>query len=130
MLESIAVPIESAIRCSALVVTHNLTKVQLSGTIGYIEGTITFVDNSRLVFFEFLRQTGDGVQREKYRYHFMDGNGQLIFRYDNASHHPEVATFPDHKHLPTGLAESVALHFVDVLAEIEAYVLGVTALGA
>ena len=72
MLESIAAPIESAIRGSALVVTHNLEKVQLSATVGYIEGTITFIDNSRLVFFEFLRQTDDGVQREKYRYHYME----------------------------------------------------------
>jgi len=126
MLESVAQPIESAIRDSALVVTHNLEKVQLSATVGYIEGNITFIDSSRLVFFEFLRQIGDGVQREKYRHHFMDGNGQLIFRYDNAPHHPEVATFPDHKHLPTGLVESVALHFADVFVEIEAYVLGIT----
>ena len=125
MLESVAQPIESAIRGSALVVTHNLEKVQLSATIGYIEGTVTFVDNSRLVFFEFLRQTEDGVQREKYRYHFMDGHEQLVFRYDNAPHHPEVATFPNHKHLPAGLVESVALYFADVFVEIETYVLGI-----
>jgi len=56
----------------------------------------------------------------------MDGSDQLIFRYDNAPHHPEVVTFPDHKHLPTGLVESVALHFADVFVEIEAYVLGIT----
>lgn len=125
MLESVAQPIESAIRSSALVVTHNLEKVQLSATVGYIEGNITFIDNSRLVFFEFLRQTDDGVQREKYRYHFMDSNDRLIFRYDNAPHRPEVASFPNHKHLPTGLIESVALHFVDVFVEIETYVLGI-----
>lgn len=126
MLELSAFPIESAIRDSALVVTHNLAKVQLSATVGYIEGGVTFVDNSRLVFFEFLRQTAEGVQREKYRYHFMDSDDQLIFRYDNAPHHPEIATHPDHKHLPTGMAESVALHFADVWAEIESYVLGIT----
>ena len=126
MFESVAEPIESAIRGSALVVTHTLEKVQLSATIGYIEGNITFIDNSRLVFFEFLRQTEDGVQREKYRYHFMDSNDRLIFRYDNAPHHPEVVTFPDHKHLPAGLVESVVLHFAGVFAEIEAYVLGIT----
>jgi hypothetical protein len=125
MLESAAAPIESAIRGSALVVTHNLEKVQLSATVGYIEGSLSFVDNSRLVFFEFLRQTEDGVQREKYRYHFMDASDQLIFRYDNAAHHPEIVTFPDHKHLPTGLVESVALHFADMFVEIEAYVLGI-----
>jgi len=126
VLESIASPIEFAIRDCALVVTHHLAKVQLSATIGYIEGGVTFVDNSRLVFFEFLRQTAEGVQREKYRYHFMDSDDQLIFRYDNAPHHPEIATHPDHKHLPTGLTESIALHFAEMLAEIESYVLRIT----
>ncbi len=124
MLEATASQIESTIRSSALVVTYNLAKVQLSATIGYIEGEVSFVNNSRLVFFEFLRQREDGIEREKYRYHFMDGNDQLIFRYDNAPHHPEIATFPDHKHLPTGLAKSTALHFADVFAEVESYVLG------
>jgi hypothetical protein len=54
MLESVAQPIESAIRGSALVVTHNLKKMQLSATVGYIEGNITFIDSSRLVFFTGL----------------------------------------------------------------------------
>ena len=124
MLDPTATQIESAIRDSALVVTHNLIKVQLSATLGYIEGEVAFINNSRLVFFEFLRQTEDGIEREKYRYHFMDGHDQLIFRYDNAPHHPEIATFPDHKHLPTGLAKSTALHFADVFSEVEVHVLG------
>jgi hypothetical protein len=57
--------------------------------------------------------------------HLFSGES-LIFRYDNAPHHPEVPTFPNHKHLPIGLVESVALCFVDVFSEIEAHVLGIT----
>ena len=25
--------------------------------------------------------------------------GEIVFRYDNAPHHPEIATHPHHKHL-------------------------------
>jgi hypothetical protein len=31
-----------------------------------------------------------------YRYHFQ--HGDRFFRYDNAPHHPEVETHPEHKH--------------------------------
>ena len=49
----------------------------------------------------------------------------ILFRYDDAPHHPGVATFPHHKHLPTGVTHSPALHFAEVLAEAEAQVLGI-----
>lgn len=125
MLEFSAIQIENAIRHSALVVTYDLVKVQLSSGTGYIEGQVTFIDNSRFVFFEFLRQTAAEVECEKYRYHFMNSDDQLIFRYDNAPHHPEIATFPHHKHLPADLLENAAPNFADVFTEIESHVLGI-----
>lgn len=35
----------------------------------------------------------------KYHFHWQDLNNQLIKRWDNAPHHPEIETFPDHVHL-------------------------------
>ncbi len=34
----------------------------------------------------------------RFRHHWQDGNGRLIKRWDNAPHHPEVDTFPNHLH--------------------------------
>ncbi len=34
-----------------------------------------------------------------YRYHFQDKQNNLIFRYDNAPHFPNLDSFPHHKHL-------------------------------
>ncbi|MGH2523179.1 MAG: toxin-antitoxin system TumE family protein [Anaerolineales bacterium] len=47
--------------------------------------------------------------------------GNRVFRYDNAPHHPEILTFPHHKHLgpEDRLAESTEPNLADVLAEIE-----------
>jgi hypothetical protein len=34
-----------------------------------------------------------------YRYHFQDEQNNLIFRYDNTPHFPDLSSFPHHKHL-------------------------------
>jgi hypothetical protein len=34
-----------------------------------------------------------------YRYHFQGEVNQLVFRYDNSPHFPELPLFPNHKHL-------------------------------
>lgn len=125
MLNAHATAIEAAIRGCAIVAAYSLNMVQLSPSTGYVEGEVTFVDGSQLILFEFLRRTAAGLGREKYRYHFMDASGQILFRYDDAPHHSEVATFPHHKHLPTGVTDSPALGFAEVLAEVEAHVLGI-----
>ncbi len=49
----------------------------------------------------------------------MDKQERLIFRYDNAPHHSDVSSFPHHKHLPDGVAESEDKGIIDVLDEIE-----------
>ena len=125
MLSVYAAGIEAVIQGCAIVVAHNLSTVQLSPNTGYVEGEVTFVNGSRLAFFEFLRQSVTGLDREKYRYHFMNVGSQLVFRYDNAPHHPEVDSFPHHRHQPMRVTESAQPPLPEVMAEIEAHVLGI-----
>ena len=126
MLSDYVAPLEDAIRSCGVVATYNLNTVQLSPSTGYMEGEIAFIDGSRLVFFEFLRQGVAGFDRGKYRYHFMDVDSQLVFRYDNAPHHAELSGFPCHKHLPDGVMDCTAPHFAGILTEIEGCILGIT----
>lgn len=125
MLDVHAAALEATIRSCVVVATYGLNTAQLSPNTGYVQGEIMFVDGSRLVFFEFLRQVATAWDREKYRYHFMDATNQLLFRYDNVPHHPGMATFPHHKHVPTGVTDSPAPRFAEVLGEVEAHVLGI-----
>jgi hypothetical protein len=37
--------------------------------------------------------------REKYRYHWQSPTGETGYRWDNACHHGELATFPDYVHM-------------------------------
>ena len=57
---------------------------------------LTLVDASILEFSEIIVF---GIQKRKYSFQWMDANFDLIMRWDNALHHPQIATFPHHKHV-------------------------------
>ena len=79
------------------------------------------IDGSTLQFMELITIKGDKVIHLKYRFHLMNVNDEIVFRYDNAPHHPEIATYPHHKHVKGGevprRSEEVGLK--EVLLEIE-----------
>ncbi len=74
---------------------------------GFIRGGILFIDGSKLRFFEYIVVSATGIVKKlKYRYHYEDPNGELIFRYDNAPHHRQLKTYPHHKHVRDKVVES------------------------
>ncbi len=54
----------------------------------------------------------------------MDSADKMVFRYDNAPHHPEVATHPHHKHIrgEERPKQSEEIGLRDVFLEIEAMI--------
>jgi hypothetical protein len=72
---------------------------------GLIHIRVYFWDNSFLDIFEVVSTELGYPVRISYAYTYFRGN-QLVFRYDNAPHHPEIATHPHHKHI--GQKESLA----------------------
>jgi len=89
--------IENNINSCPFIHSYNLVKDKRSLHIGFIEGTIWFIDNSSLHFVEFI-DVSEKVEKYKYSYHYVDDNGVMIFRYDMAPHFKDVETFPHHKH--------------------------------
>ncbi len=81
---------------------------------GFMKGRILFIDGSILEFLEYIK--GDAWL--KYRFHCMNYQGALIFRYDNAPHHC-VSTFPDHKHTPNEVMAASSKELLCVIDEIE-----------
>ncbi len=75
---------------------------------------ITFTDDSNLFIKEYLF---DNKER-KYAYHWSDSRGEMICRWDNASHWIDIPTFPHHKHIGNEIHESVATSIDDVLSRI------------
>jgi hypothetical protein len=85
--------------------------------IGIIRGRIDFFDESTAHFMEYL-DLRYGVEKLSYSIHYQNRAGELVFRYDNASHKPKL-DFQDHKHLPNGQTIPAKLpEFEDVLIEI------------
>ena len=90
-----------------------------------LKGTIIFIDSSSLSFLEYVLEEDNRLLRVSYRYHYVRRDGSLIFRYDNAPHHPELPTFPHHKHLPGGIVvASTESSLTDILDEIKGIVRG------
>ena len=59
-----------------------------------LKGRVFFIDGSVL----FFRQVVLDESYFKYAYHWQDANGNIICRWDNAPHWPDIATYPHHKH--------------------------------
>ena len=58
-----------------------------------------------------------------YRYHFQNGNNELIFRYDNAPHFLKLKTFPNHKHKPDDVIPENRPKILEVLKEVKTYLM-------
>jgi hypothetical protein len=90
-------------------------------TRGTIDGVIYFADGSRLEFPERVVVEQRRLVKKEYRYHLVS-DGAPVFRYDNAPHHPQVTTFPHHKHVGAKILSSVEPDFSQVLDEAVAFI--------
>lgn len=111
--------LRTLISSSPIVLTYSFTYYTLSIYRTLIEISIVFIDESQLRIVEAINVQRNKLEKEKYRYHYMDKNNQIIFRYDNAPHYPKLKTFPHHKHLPKKVVESMPPNLKDVIKEIE-----------
>ena len=51
----------------------------------------------------YIREIWRDERRIAYSYYWLKPDGDLIEGWDNAPHHPEVETFPDHAHTEEGI---------------------------
>ena len=82
---------------------------------------LRFPDDSVLNVTEKLRVEHFLILKERYTYHYQTADNILIFRYDNAPHHPEIETHPHHKHIEKRVIAANPPDLSDVLREIDYY---------
>ena len=82
---------------------------------------LRFSDDSMLEIVEKLATDPFLIRKRRYVYHYQAANNQLVFRYDNAPHHPEITTNPHHKHVGDQIIASTPPDLSDVLREIDDY---------
>ncbi len=86
---------------------------------GTIRGRLKFHDGSLLDFGEVLVSQNRRIVKLRYAYHYQDASGNLLFRYDNAPHYPNIPTHPHHKHVGSTVVPARAPDLSEVLPEIE-----------
>lgn len=59
-----------------------------------------------------------------YSYHWQGENSQLLIRWDNAPHHPQLITYPHHKHVEKKVLPSHEIGILEVLAYISSILSG------
>jgi hypothetical protein len=107
-----------------LVSAKQVTLDARSDYTGIIRGEIFFFDETVLYFTEVV-DVEITIERVKYRYQYQHfDTRERIFRYDNARHHPNLPTFPHHKHVgpeadPETVNASPECFFEEILDEIE-----------
>jgi hypothetical protein len=104
------------------IISHStITEKVYSSEKGFIGGKLSFIDESYLHFAEV--KSIKIVSKIKYRYHYQKSNEEIVFRYDNSRHHPDVKTFPHHKHSPGEILPSTEPDLEMILKEIQEIIL-------
>ena len=68
-------------------------------TDGHLRARLTWTDGSQLEFSEYVQRSPDGqVNIITYSFHWADVHGNLIRRWDNTPHFPNLPGFPHHIH--------------------------------
>jgi hypothetical protein len=90
--------------------------------LGWFRDNIIFLDDSKL----FIREEYQLVDWEltiRYGYVYLDASGNEVLRFDNSPFHPEVWSFPHHKHsAEVSGAKPFSGELRDVITEIDALV--------
>ena len=87
--------IEKTIASSSLVLSSNVQKHfgPALETV-YLKGHLLIIDSSIFEIAIFATESRKTLSIKKYRLHYMNNTGQMLFRYDNAPHHPEIDSYP------------------------------------
>ncbi len=114
MIEAYFAELETTLQPVSQIRYYTLKKKIYNAKQGFIKGSILFNNGNRLEFVEV--KDIEVKPKIKYRYQLMDDHQRLIFRYDNAPHHPSLA-FPHHKHSGHQIEECAEPTLGEVLLE-------------
>ena len=92
---------------------------EIGGKEGYLRVIIGLPDDSVIHCFEYVL-FDESIGISKYSFHWQDVAGNLICRWDNAPHHPELDNFPYHVHTKDKVSASSEMNLRTILSEAKA----------
>lgn len=82
-----------------LIADFHILRERIMETESHLRARLTLEGGSMLEFSEYIRHTAtDELQTAIYSYHWADVEGQLLKRWDNTPHYPDLPDFPHHIH--------------------------------
>jgi hypothetical protein len=73
-----------------------ISYAETGGGVAQYRMRVILLDGSMLQCVERVRHVANELFVEKYSFHWQRPDGSLQRRWDNAPHHPEIASFPHH----------------------------------
>ncbi|MFN6180980.1 MAG: DUF6516 family protein [Dolichospermum sp.] len=98
------------------IISFNFSLDARSNYVGFIQGNLEFSRGSRLFFKEYI-DLQESLEKLSYSFHYQDNENNLIFRYDNAKHKPDLG-YADHKHIKDEIIPSKIPEIEQVILEI------------
>ena len=93
-----------------------LLKEFINTSKGFIRFKLELKDGSEIHVFEYVKTPKEVID---YSYHWQDKDKNLVMRWDNAPHHPELNNSPYHVHIKEQIKSSRKLTFNEVLEIVE-----------
>lgn len=110
--------VKERLSTDSIVISFDVIREIASLEEGFIRVRANLTNGDILDFSEFV-QWSDDLELISYRYQWMDKDKNLIRRWDNASHYPDLENFPHHIHISeTDVTSGKAINIFAVLDEI------------
>jgi hypothetical protein len=82
-----------------IVISFHVIRERSTLIDGHLRARLALADGSQLEFSEYVQRSPTGeITVITYSYHWADADNQLIRRWDNTPHFPDLPGFPDHMH--------------------------------
>ena len=98
------------------ILSFNFSVDARSNYIGFIQGSLEFIQGSKLFFREYVNLQ-ESIEKLSYSFHYQDQDYNLIFRYDNAQYKPDLG-YVEHKHIRNKIISSEIPDIEQVILEI------------
>ncbi|WP_016951880.1 DUF6516 family protein [Anabaena sp. PCC 7108] len=98
------------------ILSFNFSVDARSTYVGFIQGNLEFLQGSHLFFKEYV-DLQVSIDKLSYSFHYQDHENNLIFRYDNAKHKPDLG-YTNHKHIKDKIIPSEIPDIEQVILEI------------
>ncbi len=113
--------LEACLIESPVIVSYRVVSQEITAADGKLRIEAVTINGGQAEFFIYVAESEGGIQTRKYSFHWQDVQGQLIRRWDNAPHYPDLPDAPHHVHEADGTVSGMN-HIPDfflVVAEME-----------